>query len=104
MLYSPAMGLKSCRVVISDMEGIEHTVEVSASTLYEAVALGLHAIRSSEWTGAIPEGLSTVRVLVRDVPVEHNVRISAFQKWLTREGGSPRDVTARSRVRDILRQ
>lgn len=65
------MGLKSCRVAVSDTEETEHSVEVSASTLYEAVALGLHSIRTSEWSGAIPEGLNSVRVLVRDVPVEH---------------------------------
>ena len=33
------MEVKSCRVTISDMEGVAHTVEVTAATLYEAVAL-----------------------------------------------------------------
>jgi hypothetical protein len=35
------MEVKSCRVTISDMEGVAHTVELTAATLYEAVALGL---------------------------------------------------------------
>src|SRR5438105_3405455 len=82
------VGLKSCRVTVSDMEGNEHTVEVSASSLYEAVALGLHSIRTSSWAGEIPEGLNNVRVLVRDVPVEHKVKIGDFKKWLSREGGA----------------
>jgi hypothetical protein len=33
------MELKSCRVTVRDMEGVAHTVEVTASTLYEAVLL-----------------------------------------------------------------
>lgn len=71
--------------------------------MYEAVALGLHAIRISEWAGEIARGLNNVRVLVRDVPGEHNIKISAFEKWLARDGGSPQDMTARNRIRDILR-
>ena len=97
------MSVKTCRVMGSDMDGNEHTVEVSASTLYEAVALGLNSIRSSEWSGEIPEGLNTVRVLVRDVPVEHNVRVGTFKSWLSRDGGSPSEIMARKRIQEILR-
>jgi hypothetical protein len=39
------MSVRSCRVTIRDTEGIEHTAEVTAESLYEAVALGLRAIR-----------------------------------------------------------
>jgi hypothetical protein len=39
----PAKAVRSCRVTITDLEGISHTVEVTAETLYEAVALGLVA-------------------------------------------------------------
>ena len=42
------MPARSCRVTITDMEGISHTVEVTAATLYEAVALGLAAMRGHE--------------------------------------------------------
>jgi len=43
------MPVRSCRVSILDMDGIKHSVQVTAETLYEAVALGLVAIR--EMTG-----------------------------------------------------
>jgi len=36
---------RSCRVTITDMEGVAHTVEVTAASLFEAVALGLVALR-----------------------------------------------------------
>ena len=35
------MAVRSCRVTVTDLEGISHSVDVTASTLYEAVALGL---------------------------------------------------------------
>ena len=43
------MAIRSCRVTIQDMQGITHTVEVTAATLYEGVAQGLAAIRGNEW-------------------------------------------------------
>ena len=83
------MPVKSCRVTIQDMSGVEHTVQVSASSLYEAVALGLASLRGEDWVAGIAEGLNTVRIM-------------DFQSWLAKEGGSPRDRSQRYRVREIL--
>ena len=96
------MPVRSCRVTIRDMEGAEHTVQVTASTLYEAVALGLASIRSDEWVEEIPEGLNSVKVSVLNIPVEHSVKLKDFNAWLLREGGSPREVSDRGRIREIL--
>jgi hypothetical protein len=46
------MPARSCQVTIQDMEGVSHTVEVTAATLYEAVAQGLAAIRGNDWVAA----------------------------------------------------
>lgn len=72
------MSVRSCRVTIRDMDGVEHTVQVTASSLYEAVALGLASFRAEEWVGGIPEGLHLVRVCVTTVPVEHTVTVADF--------------------------
>ena len=85
------------------MDGIEHTARVSASTLYEAVALGLRAIKKSSWAGEIPEGLTNVKVHILDDPIEHTVQMKVFRKWIARDGGSPSDRAARAKVREILR-
>jgi hypothetical protein len=69
------MEVKSCRVTISDMEGVAHTVEVTAATLYEAVALGLKQLQANEWVENIAGGLNEVCVSVKSVHVEHRVRI-----------------------------
>jgi hypothetical protein len=76
--YPPPLEVKSCRVTISDMEGVAHTVEVTAATLYEAVALGLKQIQGNEWVKGIATGLNTVTVAVKNVQVERTVRIGEF--------------------------
>lgn len=93
---------RSCRVTIRDTEGFEHTAQVLASTLYEAIALALVALRGKEWVAGIPEGLNPVKVCVTDIPIEHTVTMKDFTRWLIREGGSPKDRISRSRVKEIL--
>jgi hypothetical protein len=95
------MPVRSCRVTIQDMDGVSHTVEVTAATLYEAVAQGLAAIRGNEWVAGIAQGLNVVKVSVADVRVEHEVRLMDFTKWLERTGGSPREVSDRHKIRAI---
>jgi len=96
------MSLRLCRVTVCDLEGVKHSVEVTASTLYEAVALGLVAIREHDWAGEIAEGLNTVDVSVTSVPVMHSVKMQDFNKWLSRKGGTPNDISQRKHIRQIL--
>lgn len=84
------------------MEGVTHTVEVTAATLYEAVALGLSTIRGHEWVSGIAQGVNVVKVSVADVRVEHEVKMMEFTKWLEKDGGSPRETSDRQRIRTIL--
>ena|SRR5712664_1708051 len=96
------MPVRSCRVTIQDLDGVSHTVEVTAATLYEAVAQGLAAIRGNEWVGGIAQGLNVVKVSVADVRVEHEVKLMDFTKWLETSGGSPNEKSNRDRIRAIL--
>ena len=99
------MSFRTCRV--SDQDGVEHSVEVIAESLYEAVARGLKAFHASPWVGEIGEGLTTVTVEVREpIPekpeVRHHVHMKDFRQWLEARGATPAQITARDRVRDIL--
>ncbi len=96
------MPVRSCRVTIQDMDGVSHTVEVTAATLYEAVAQGLAAIRGNDWVAGIAQGVNVVKVSVADVRVEHEVKLMDFTKWVDRTGGSPREMSDRQRIRSIL--
>jgi hypothetical protein len=94
--------VKSCRVTISDLQGVAHTVEVTATTLYEAIALGLKQIRGHEWAEDLAGAMNPVTVRVKSIEVEHTIRLGDFTKWLERKGGSPAETMRRRRIKDIL--
>jgi hypothetical protein len=78
--YFALTAVRSCRVTIQDLEGITHTVEVTAESLFEAVAQGLAALRRSDWVHGFHQGI--VKVSVADVRVEHQVKLADFTQWL----------------------
>jgi hypothetical protein len=96
------MAVRSCRVTIQDTEGISHTVEVTADSLYEAVAHGLAAFRGNEWVADVGERFGVVKISVAEIRVEHEVRLKDFTSWLERPGRSPREVTDRQKIKAIL--
>lgn len=96
------MAARSCRVTIQDTERISHTVEVTAASLFEAVAQGLAAFRGDEWAADLGERFGVVKVSVAEVRVEHEVKIKDFTAWLDRPPRSPREVTDRQKIRAIL--
>ena len=83
----PLMAARTCRVTTTDLEGVSHTAEVTGTTLYEAIALGLAALRDNDWVAGILEGLAAVRVLVTSIPIEHTVKMQDFTNWVKREDG-----------------
>jgi hypothetical protein len=93
---------QSCRVSVTDIDGINHSTCVNADTLFEAVARGLKVIRESVWAGEIPEGINTVTVRAAQPEVEHRVKVSEFKSWLNRTGGSPAETVHRKKVRAIF--
>jgi hypothetical protein len=100
MLSSGSMAVRSCRVTIQDLDGVAHTAEVTAESLYEAVAQGLAALGRSDWVAGFQQGI--VKVSVGDVRVEHQVKLTDFTQWLERKGRSPREVMQRQKLRSIL--
>src|SRR5579884_998594 len=94
--------LRTCKVSITDICNIEHTIDVTADTLYEAVASALAVLQQDSWVGEIAQGLNTVGVLVQQPPVRHEVKMKDFLAWLGRPGGSPTEVALRERVRRLL--
>ena len=94
------MSLRLCRVTFCYMEGVKHSVEVTASTLYEAVALALKALGSHDFVEGLKQG--SVTVSVQNVAVDHTIKLKEFQDWLKRRGGSPAERIRRTRVKEIL--
>jgi hypothetical protein len=95
------MTVRICKVTCRNAQGIEHAVEVSAQSLYEAVAQALRVFREYEWCDLALA--ASVLVRIRQPEVEHRVQIWNFYNWLEAAGRSPAEMALKSRLRDILR-
>jgi hypothetical protein len=94
--------LKACTVTIHDLNDVGHSLDVTAATLYEAVAQALATLRGHEWVGEIGKGLTTVTVKVRQPEVTHVVKIREFESWLNRQGRTPAEIVLKGRLRQLL--
>src|SRR5208282_1357983 len=74
------VGLRTCTVAVRDLRDVEHSVEVTAETLYEAIATALAALQQDNWVGEIGQGFTTVTVVVQQPPVKHEVKMKDFGK------------------------
>ena len=79
-------------------------VEVTADSLYEAVAQGLRAFRENDWVDDVGGGLTTITVVVSQPSVEHKVRVRDFEQWLEAQGRTPAEMSLKSRLRELMRK
>ena len=96
------MALKACTVVVHDLNQSAHTIDVTAESLYEAIAQALASLRGHDWVGDIGKGLTTVTVKVRRPEITHVVKIQDFENWLNRGCKSPADTALKARLRQML--
>jgi hypothetical protein len=96
------VGLRTCKVSCRDANGAEHAVEVTARSLYEAVARGLHVLRQNDWVDGIHQN-STITIAVKEPEVEHSVRIRDFENWLASNGKSPAEQALKGDLRSLLK-
>src|ERR1700722_9818768 len=76
--YLSSMPVRTCRVTCRDAEGVEHTAEVTAQSLFEAVAQALRVFREHDWSNGPDSGSASVVVSIKEPEVEHRVRIRDF--------------------------
>jgi hypothetical protein len=95
------VAVRTCRVTCTDPRGVEHTIQVSAQTLYEAVAQALRIFREDTWCQDLslaersqPRG--------QEPAVERRVRIKDSTNWLDSAGKTPAGMTIKSRLREVL--
>lgn len=81
--------------------GVRHSVEVTASTLYEAAAQAFAIFRQSEWADTIGPG-TELRVTVRNPETTHHVTPEQIRRWCDGVAVSPDEVLKRHRVKTLL--
>jgi hypothetical protein len=92
----------SCRVSFTDTEGITHTAVVTASSLYEAAALGVAEFRRCGLIDASPGPVTMLSVAVGSPSTRHEVPMRKLMAWLESSGRSPREQATNTALRGKL--
>jgi hypothetical protein len=92
-----------CRVSWTDSDHIEHSAEVDAETLYEAVALAIAEFRQDAVNTSEPGAMTEFTIKVFRRPTEHKLRLNQVQRWAAHTtADGPVGIVKRQRVRSLL--
>ena len=92
-----------CRVSYLDSRNVEHAVEITADSLFEAAAVAVRAFREGALMDDLPVAGTELRIAVFPLPVEHRVRLQRVEQWAqTGTVKSPVEMLRRERVRELL--
>ena len=92
----PAVAI--CVVSYLDTEGMRHTVEVEADSLYEAAVLAIRVFRQHDCE---PGQAARLEVGVRS-SVTHIVTPRTIHEWLNGGAKTPREAVLKDRLRALL--
>jgi hypothetical protein len=96
-----AVALRSCRIHVTSLSGIQHSVDVTADSLYEAAALALKLLREDGWTE--PIGPATrLEIQVTSPAVTHRVTIAQVHRWAEGTATTPAERLRKDRVLALL--
>jgi hypothetical protein len=77
-------------------------VEVSAASVYEAVAQALRIFRDNEWVDDIGHSRTPIVVKIKHPEIEHTVYVQDFDRWLESNPRSPAEMILKNSLRDLL--
>jgi hypothetical protein len=78
------------------LQDVLHTVEVTAESLYDAVAKARIIFRPNDWVAEIGTVMTPVTVVVKAPTITHQVLKKDFERWLKRSGRTPAETASRS--------
>ena len=88
-----------------DSDGIRHSIEVAAESLYEAAALAVSEFRRHAWVDDLePGAITPLSISIRPPATTHEVSVKQLERWTARTSKSPRETALKSRVIELLRQ
>lgn len=87
-----------CIVSYLDTDGLRHTVEIEAESLYEAA---VRAIRTFREHGCEPRGMNKLEVEIRS-SVTHAVTVEKVHSWLNGGAKTPKEAVMKERLRALL--
>ncbi|HAF24570.1 MAG TPA: hypothetical protein DCK93_16985 [Blastocatellia bacterium] len=90
--------MATCIVSYLDTEGLRHTVEVEAESLFEAAALAVRTFRQHDCE---PGAMSPIEVEIRS-SITHTVTLKKIHSWLMGGARTPKDAVLKERLRELL--
>lgn len=101
LLAFPAVGVRLCTVSFKGPDGVSHSVDVEAESLFEAGALALSRLRKSGWAENVGPG-TRLDIQVREPATAHTVTVLQIRRWCDGVAVSPDEVLKRKRVKELL--
>jgi hypothetical protein len=93
---------RTCLVSFTDSEGTGHSVEVAASTLFEAAVLAIAQFRNCGFTSNPPGPATRLTVAIKQPSTAHEVQWGKVEAWL-QSAGKPNEQSLKTRLRELLR-
>ena len=90
------------RVSFTDGANITHTVRVSASSLYEAAALGVAEFKKSRFAFTSIGPATRLTIAVEPPATTHELSVGKLQAWLKTNGKTPREQATKVTLRQLL--
>ena len=94
------MSISKCIVRLKDCHDTEHSVEVYAESLYEAVLRGLSRLSDVGWESTANETIKRVEVEIE--PTRHIVDVPKLLKWVEEKSMYPAQETRKAKLRKLL--
>lgn len=90
-----------CELSFCDLEGISHSVEVVASSLFEAAAMALARFRRTGLSESAFGPATRLRIAARPPSETHETAVARVEAWLASGGKSPREQALKARLREL---
>ncbi len=83
---------------------MRHSVEVAASSLYEAAVVALKEFRACQFTEVFAGKGKKLSVEVRGPAEAHEITIGQVESWLRSRGKSPQEQCQKVKLAELLRE
>ena len=87
-----------CVVAYLDTEGLRHSVEVQADSLYEAAVLAMRTFKAHDCE---PGLISKLEVEIRS-SIVHTITPKKVRQWLNGGAKTPKEAVMKERLREML--
>jgi hypothetical protein len=82
-----------------DLDGVKHSVEITAGSLFEGAVVGMNAMRVPGW---FKRSTLTIEIRVKQPETIHTVSNTFLTACLARKGRTPREMALKSRLLELV--